>query len=96
MNVAKHFGYYDNWQTAELKCPHCGWTGTFSEGWEDDFSHVMDSRCPSCDMHPIVAIVVFPTLQDMEANWDKLSEGEKKLVALKRLEPPDAGGDNPT
>ncbi|MBW1694049.1 MAG: Rdx family protein [Deltaproteobacteria bacterium] len=29
--MAKRFGYYDNWKSAILHCPRCGWKGTFEE-----------------------------------------------------------------
>lgn len=80
--MARHFNYYDNWKSEILHCPQCGWTGTFEEGSVEYYRQVMDSSCPACDSSsaPILAIVSYPTDEESQANWDKLSEREKEEV----------------
>lgn len=88
--TAKHFGYYDNWKKEILVCPKCGWKGTFDEGDREVHEELMDSSCPVCH-EVMLAIVLFPTIEESEANFDKLSDDEKKSLAarkdfLKRLD----------
>lgn len=80
--MAKHLGYYDNWKSEPLRCPQCGWTGTFEEGSVECHREWMDSSCPACDNFPapILAVVSFPSTEQSEANWDKLSKSEKDEV----------------
>ncbi len=80
--MAKRFGYYDNWKSAILHCPRCGWKGTFEEGSVEYHREWMDTSCPACDWlsAPILAIVSYPTHGESEANWDKLSQQEKDEV----------------
>jgi len=47
----------------------------------------MDSSCPACDFlsAPMLAIVSYPTTQETEQNWEKLTDPEKReLLARKR------------
>ncbi len=46
----------------------------------------MDSSCPNCDWlsAPMLAIVSYPTIEEYEANWDKLSEAEKQSVERRK------------
>ena len=81
--MSKKFGYYDSWRSEILHCDRCGWAGTFEQGIEDFFDALMESRCPVCNKldpfnAPILAIVSYPTNEDTERNWEKLSEHEKK------------------
>ena len=63
--AAQHFRHDDDWESAQLTCPKCGWTGTFHEGVVDVYAEVMDSKCPRCPwpddpMLAIVSLVVSP------------------------------------
>jgi hypothetical protein len=80
--MAKIFGYYDDWKSARLTCPRCGWTGTFEQGAREFYKELMDCSCPTCDGDdvPMLAIVNYPTLEETEANRSKLSESEKKAL----------------
>lgn len=81
------FGYYDNWRSATLECPRCGWKGTFDQGSVELHEELMDSSCPACDFlsAPMLAIVSYPTTQETEQNWEKLTDPEKReLLARKR------------
>jgi len=82
LTMAKHFGYYDDWKSAALECPRCGWKGTFDQGSVEYYKELMDSSCPRCDCHdaPILAIVSYPTTEESRANWGKLSDEERRGV----------------
>lgn len=77
--MAKHFGYYDDWESTVLTCSKCGWTGTFDEGAVGRYDEVMDSSCPRCaaSAPQMLAIVSYPTVAESHANHDKLSELER-------------------
>jgi hypothetical protein len=66
--AARHFEYSDDWKTAELTCPECGWKGTFDEGSVEHHAELMDSSCPRCPLleAPMLAIVNYPLRQDNE------------------------------
>jgi hypothetical protein len=78
-----NFSYYDDWRSAVLTCPQCGWTGTFEQGAVEHYSELFDCSCPSCPYgpdRPILAIVSYPTIAESEQNWEKLSDSERKQV----------------
>ena len=74
--MARHFGYYDDWKSAVLKCGQCGWTGPFQQGSVAHFEELIDASCPVCDT--MLAIVSYPTTKESEKNWDQLTDEEKK------------------
>lgn len=80
--MTRHFGYYEDWKSAVLECPNCGWKGTFEQGAVEYYSELMDCSCPACDSRsaPMLAIVSYPTVEESKANWDKLSASEKEEV----------------
>lgn len=78
---ARHFAFYDDWKSALLTCPDCDWQGTFKNGKMDVFAEVMDISCPKC--HEILAIVAYPTLEELCSNWDKLTPSEQKEMELR-------------
>lgn len=80
--MAKHFGYYDDWESTVLTCSKCGWTGTFDEGAVGHYNEVMDSSCPRCVIAdpPMLAIVSYPTVAESHANRYKLSELERTFL----------------
>lgn len=59
--MAKHFTYDEDWKSAELTCPVCGWKGTFEEGFTEYYDELLDCTCPKCDISssPILAIVSY-------------------------------------
>jgi len=83
----KRFKYFDNWKTEILTCPKCGWKGIFEEGEVEYHGVLMDSSCPDCDWlsSPMLAIVRYPSMQETEANWDKLNDDEKQELLAKRI-----------
>lgn len=71
---ARHFNYFDEaWKTEILECPKCHWMGTFEQGSVEYYDELMDSSCPKCDVFktPMLAIVSYPTLEELRANQDK-------------------------
>src|SRR5579871_878928 len=71
---ARHFNYFDDaWKTEILECPKCHWLGTFNEASVEYHDELMDSSCPKCDVFktPMLAIVSYPTLEELRANQDK-------------------------
>lgn len=83
--MATHFGYYDDWQSAILTCPECGWTGTFEQGSVEYYDELQDCSCPRCDSldAPTLAIVSYPTMGETRANWDKLSDSDKAQLSAR-------------
>lgn len=75
-----NFQYFDDWRTAILRCECCGWTGTFEEGLVEIYRELMDSSCPACEPWPapMLAIVSYPTLEEAEANREKMSESDQR------------------
>jgi hypothetical protein len=69
--VTRHFHYYDNWEQIILHCADCDWSGAFKEGSVGYFNELMDSSCPRCPSGLPLAIVLYPTLDEMRANIDK-------------------------
>jgi hypothetical protein len=64
------FNYFDDWETHIFNCRECGWIGTGKEaasGMNDNF---MDLVCPRNELHPPLAIIMFPTLEEMLAHRD--------------------------
>ncbi len=84
--MAKLFRYYDDWKTEVFTSVKCGWKGTFEEEDFEIHDQLLDSSCPDCDYSstPMFAIDLYQTLEDMENNWDKLTENEKAIVRSKR------------
>jgi len=77
--MTETFRYYDDWKSATLECPRCGWKGTFEEGDVEYYDALFDCSCPRCDTRPpMLAIVSYPTTEETEENWDKLSDSEKQ------------------
>ena len=72
---ALHFDHYfdDLWKTEVLECPKCHWLGTFEQGTVEYFDQLMDCHCPRCSSleAPMLAIVSYPTLEELRSNQDK-------------------------
>ncbi len=84
----ERFNYYSDWKIKVLHCNKCGWEGTFEKGYVEPFDEGMECTCPRCEWQvaPILAMVLYPTDAETEANWDKISEAEKEEhIRHKRL-----------
>ena len=68
--MTEHFNYYDDWRSVELECPKCHWKGKFGGGSVECYSELQDCSCPRCDFDasPTLAIVSYPTLDEMLAS----------------------------
>ena len=73
------FRYFDDWRSAILKCPSCGWRGRFMAGSVECFRSVFVSQCPKCTYSYSLAIVEYATIEEceIEGNLDKLPREER-------------------
>jgi hypothetical protein len=69
----KHFNYFDDYKSLILECSRCHWKGTFEQGSVECYADLMDCTCPECHVFvsPMLAIVLFPTLEELRANADR-------------------------
>lgn len=77
-----HFRYYEDWTKRMLVCPQCGWQGTFEQGAVDYFTELMECTCPGCQK--MLATVSYPTIEESEANVDKLTKAEKRELSARK------------
>jgi len=70
---ARRFNYFDSWKSEILECPKCHWRGTFEQASVEYYDELMDCHCPNCHIFdaPMLAIVSYPTLEQLRANQDK-------------------------
>jgi hypothetical protein len=78
----KNFNYYDAWQIVELECPKCDWKGKFDDGSVRYYQELMDCSCPRCNVlvTPILAIVSFPTVNEMLASGNPVDIHRAKKI----------------
>jgi hypothetical protein len=77
---AQRFSYFDAWRHEALVCD-CGWSGPLGPDQVEPYETLMEFCCPECDT--ALAIVTYPTDEEMLANLGKLSKSERAGV-LKR------------
>lgn len=72
---------FEKWKTEQWNCSHCGWTG-LGEQLEiyDIFEGLNEMACPNCKEK--VGTVSWPTRAELKENFDKLSPGDKMVVAF--------------
>lgn len=71
--------YYDNWRDEELDCPKCKWHGLGSALVLGDYNWECAERlCPVCE--ECIIIVLHPTIEESRANWDKVSEWDRRNI----------------
>ena len=71
--------YYDNWRDEEFDCPACKWHGLGSALSLGDYTWEYAERlCPVCE--ECITVVLHPTIADARANWDKVSEWDRKNI----------------
>jgi hypothetical protein len=71
--------YYDNWREEEFDCPKCKWHGPGSALSLGDYTLDYAERvCPACE--ECVTVVLHPTFEEARANWDKVSEWDRKNI----------------
>jgi hypothetical protein len=71
--------YYDNWREEEFDCPNCKWHGPGSALVLGDYKWESAERlCPVCE--ELITVVLHPTIEESRANWDKVSEWDRKNI----------------
>ena len=71
--------YYDNWRDEEFDCPKCKWHGPGSALSLGDYTLDYAERvCPACE--EFITVVLHPTIAESRANWDKVSEWDRKNI----------------
>lgn len=71
--------YYDNWREEEFDCPACKWHGPGSALSFGDYTWEAAERlCPVCE--ECITVVLHPTIEESRANWDKVSEWDRKNI----------------
>lgn len=72
------YSYYSDWGNESTTCKHCGWEGILKLAGKEYFNDYLELLCPSCC--EIMGVVSYPTIEESEANWDKLDSLEKMEV----------------
>lgn len=71
--------YYDDWREQDFDCPKCKWHGPGSALSLGDYNWEYAERiCPVCEEH--ITVVMHPTIKEARANWDKVSEWDRKNI----------------
>ena len=71
--------YYDNWRDEEFDCPACKWHGPGHALSFGDYTwDRADLLCPACGEY--ITFVMHPTIEEARANWDKVSEWDRKNI----------------
>ena len=71
--------YYDNWRDEEFDCPKCKWHGPGSALSLGDYTLDYAERvCPVCE--ECITVVLHPTIAESRANWDKVSEWDRRNI----------------
>ena len=71
--------YYDNWENEQFECPKCKWHGPGSALVLGDYNWESAERlCPVCE--ELITVVLHPTIEESRANWDKVSEWDRKNI----------------
>ncbi len=71
--------FYGTWKEDTYVCGKCEWAGTGEECTQGEmFKDLFEIECPSCKER--VDVVLYPTIEDSRANWDKVSEEDKIMI----------------
>lgn len=57
--MSKHYGYFDDWRHARLRCAACGWEGSLDPDTLGLYNELQDFGCPGCG--EILAVIPHPT-----------------------------------
>jgi len=84
--MERHFNYFGDWKSSILVCPNCGWKGTFEQGEVEYHKELMDCHCPAClpKTSSMLAIVSYPTKEEVEANIDKISPLDRVIFLAQK------------
>jgi hypothetical protein len=79
MNEITMPNYYDPWKTYDYTCSACSWHGKGGDlAYGEIGSDCMELVCPVC--RELLVLIMYPTVEDSRANWDKLSESERSNI----------------
>ncbi len=71
--------YYGAWKEDIFVCDKCGWKRTGEECAQGEmFKDLFEIDCPSCNKR--LDVVLYPTIEESRANWDKVSEADKQMI----------------
>ena len=71
--------FYGTWEEDIYVCDKCGWKGTGEKCIQGEtFKDLFEINCPSCNER--IDVVLYPTIEESRANWDKVSEEDKRMV----------------
>lgn len=71
--------YYGTWKEDSYICDKCGWKGTGEECAQGEmFNDLYEIDCPWCGKR--VDVVLYPTIEESRANWDKVREADKAMI----------------
>lgn len=74
------YGYYSGWEQVTFTCNVCGWRGRGEACVQGEVFHDLAERqCPRCPDKNLF-LLVFPTIEESHAHWDKVGEGDKLAV----------------
>ncbi|MEJ7745383.1 MAG: hypothetical protein WKF61_01235 [Luteimonas sp.] len=74
------YDYYSGWEQETFACDKCGWRGLGAECVQGEmFRDFVERQCPRCPDENLF-LLMFPTLDESHANWDKVSPGDKAFV----------------
>ena len=68
--MARFFNYFDDWRTRTFHCRECGWRGTGEEAGFGMYDGFKDLVCPKNELHDTLAIILFPTTEEMLEHRD--------------------------
>ncbi len=72
---------YYSYKGERFRCKHCEWQGMGDElELGEEFDQLVELDCPACQKK--LTFVMYPTLAESRANWDRLSDSEKAQVEL--------------
>ncbi len=71
--------YYGTWKEDTYVCDKCSWEGTGEQCTQGEmFKDLFEINCPSCQER--LDVVLYPTIEESCANWDKVSDQDKIIV----------------
>ncbi len=76
------YSYYSDWGNESTTCKHCGWKGILKLAGKEYFNDCFELLCPSCA--ETMGVVGYPTIEESEANWDKLDNLERLEVLARK------------
>lgn len=77
--VGARDGFYGTWRTDEIQCSECDWKGKGEQCVQGEmFKELFELDCPNCSRR--LMAIPYPTIEESRANWDRVSEEDKRQV----------------